>query len=106
MGSLFNSQNATIQSNNLSAFPTSITLDSSAQTFTASVTIFPSTAVPTIKESISWAYATYTAGSLAITVDENNVKKPRFGTMSLTHPNDETKIVSISITQSPSTDEN
>ena len=98
MGSLFNSQNATIQSNSLSAFPTSFDLLFDAQTVTASVTIFPSTAVPTITESLSWASATYTAGSLTISVDEC-VEPFRHGEIILTHPDDETISVTITINQ-------
>ena len=98
MGSLFNSQNATIQSNSLSAFPLEITLDYSAQTTTAVVTIFPSTAVPTITESLSWASATYTAGSLTISVDECD-ELFRHGEIILTHPADVTISVTININQ-------
>ena len=99
MGSLFNSQNATIKSNSLSAFPTSFDLPFHAQTVTASVTIFPSTAVPTITESLSWVYATYTAGSLTITVDENQSTAFRAASIILTHPDDETISVTITISQ-------
>ena len=98
MGSLFNSQNATIQSNSLSAFPTSFDLLFDAQTVTASVTIFPSTAVPTITGNLSWVYATYTAGSLRIFVDES-VADFRTGAIILTHPDDETISVTITINQ-------
>ena len=100
MPSLFNSQNTTIQSYSLSAFPVSLSLDGYPHVVEVAVTIFPASAVPVIINTDPlWVHPTYSTGSLSIEVDEFSGAF-RSSTITLIHPDDESLSVNIYIRQS------